>query len=246
VIVQKNPLTVVGTITRCLLFTYRTPAADATRLLPRPLEAVTRDGYAFWNIVVSRLRAMRPPGFPALVGVDYWHVAYRLYVRLPLPGGRAIEGLYFTRSDCDNRLMTLAGNLLTGFNFHTTPIRLDARDGGLDLDIASPDAPARARVLPRRTPELAPGSPFASLDEAAVFLKYKPFGIAIDKKGDANVVRITRREDAWRARLIQVEFAHWTYFDDKAVQPEICYEVAPIVYRWNRGEVLRTVVSRES
>jgi len=237
---QKNPLTVVGTIAHCLLFTYRTPAAKAARLLPRPLEAVTRDDYAFWNIVVSRLHAMRPPGFPALVGVDYWHVAYRLYVRLPLPDDRIIEGLYFTRSDCDNPLMTLAGNLLTDFNFHTAPIRLDPRDEGLDLEIASPDAPARARVLPGRAPELAPDSPFTSLDDAAAFLKYKPFGISIDDKGDANVVRIVRREDAWRGRLIQVESAHWAYFDDKVVQPEICYEVAPIVYRWNRGEVLRT------
>jgi len=236
-LLQKNPLTVVGTITRCWLFTYQMPIEAVRPLLPRPLEPVTHGGYAFWNIVFSRLHAMRPKGFPTLVGVGYWHVAYRIYVRYPVPGSEPIEGLYFVRSDCDNPLMTLGGNLMTDFNFHTAPIRV-TRDGTdvLDLWVASDDAPAYARLHPTAAPELPAYSAFASLDEAARALKYKPFGISVDRHGVANVVRITRREDAWRARLVRVEAARWAFFDGKNVRPEICYQVEPIVYQWNRGE----------
>jgi hypothetical protein len=76
----KNPLTMVGTVERCWLFTYQTPVEDARSLVRCELDLVTRDGCAFWNIVVRRIRAMRTRGLPAFLGVSYWHVAYRLYV----------------------------------------------------------------------------------------------------------------------------------------------------------------------
>jgi hypothetical protein len=239
-LLQKNPLTMRGTLTRCWLFTYRTPVANAQRLLPPPLEPVTHGGYAFWNIVVSEIRGMRPSPLPAFIGVNYWHVGYRLYVRYHPANSEPIEGLWFARSDCDSRLMSIAGNLVTDFNFHTAPIRVESHDGVLAIAIESRDAPARARLLPSATPQLPRGSAFGSLDEAAAFLKYKPYGISIGARGDANVVRITREEAAWRGKLVQVESEHWSFFDGQDAQPEICYEVAPIVYQWNRGRVYRS------
>jgi hypothetical protein len=42
----------LGRIDRCWLFVYQTPAEEARALVPPPLEQVTREGCAFWNIVV--------------------------------------------------------------------------------------------------------------------------------------------------------------------------------------------------
>jgi hypothetical protein len=238
-LLQKNPLTVIGTLAPTWLFTYHTPAEEARRLLPAPLKAVTHHGYAFWNVVVCRVRQMRPRHFPARIGVSYWHVAYRLYVRLSPADGDAIEGLYFVRSDCDNPLMSLAGNLLTDFRFHTAPVRVTERDNAVDIAVRSSQAPAQARLQLGIPPSLPPDSAFASLEEAEAFLKYKPYGISLNGRGDTNVVHITRREDAWHGRLVTVEAARWAFFDGQNVRPEICYAVAPIVYQWDRARVYR-------
>ena len=237
-IIPKNPLTLVGTIDRCWLFVYQTPAADARRLVPDTLELVTREGCAFWNIVVCRLRGMRPRGFPAFLGVGYWHVAYRFYVRFHPASGPPIEGLYFLRSDCDHRVMSVMGNALTDFHFHTAGIEAAEQGTLLSLMVRSPDAPARATVDRAKPAELPPHSGFSSLEEAAAFLKYKPFGISLDPAGNANIVAIQREESAWKSRLVRVVSAEWRFFDGKTVRPEICYEVEPIDYQWNRGRIV--------
>lgn len=238
-LIQKNPLTIVGRLERCWLFAYRAPAEAMRRILPTPLEPLTRGGCAFWNVVVCQVRGMRPKGFPALVGVSYWHVAYRLYVRLPLPSGEAVEGLYFVRSDCDHALMSLAGNLLTDFRFHTAPISVRATPDAVEIQVASRDAPAHARLVSSAAPMLAPGSPFGSPQEAAAFLAYEPYGLSLSATGDANVIHVTRDEHAWRSHQMCVESAEWAFFAGQDVQLEACYAVEPIAYQWDRGRLYR-------
>lgn len=236
-IFRRNPLTMVGTIERCWLFTYQTPAEEARALVPRELELVTRDGCAFWNIVVCQLRAMRPKGLPAFLGVSYWHVAYRFYVRFHPESGPPFEGLYFIRSDCDSRLMAWMGNLLTDYHFHPAVIAVSEQAPLLHITIQSPDCPALATLDRLRPPQLPAHSLFSSLEEAAAYLKYKPIGISLNTAGRANVVAIRRDEAAWKSRLVHVISADWRFFEGKSVRPEICYEVAPIDYQWDRGRV---------
>src|SRR4051812_42714640 len=123
-LLPQNPVTMVGRLDPCWLFAYRTPAQEARAFLPPALEPVTHGGFAFWNVVVCRVQRMRPWFAPAPLGVSYWHIAYRLYVRFHPAQGEPIEGLYFVRSDCDSWLMALAGNLVTDFRFHTAAVRV--------------------------------------------------------------------------------------------------------------------------
>lgn len=225
----------LGTIDRCWLFTYQTPEEEARALLPRQLEPVTRAGCAFWSVVVCHLSQMRPKPLPALLGMSYWHVAYRFYVRFHPASGPPVEGLHFVRSDCDRPLMTRMGNLLTDYNFHTAGIEVVEEPPLLRLSVRSPDAPAAATIDWIEPPRLPPHSAFATLEEAAVLLKYQPRGISIGRDGRASVVAIRRDEAAWRSRLVTVVEARWKFFDGKTVRPEICYEVEPIAYQWNRA-----------
>jgi hypothetical protein len=234
----KNPLTMVGTIERCWLFTYQTPVDEARSLVPCELELVTREGYAFWNIVVCRARAMRPKGFPALMGVSYWHVAYRFYVRFHPESGPPVEGLYFIRSDCDSRLMAWMGNLLTDYNFHPAAIEVSEQAPLIRVSLRSADCPAEVTLDASKPPGLPAHSLFSSVEEAAAFLKYKPFGISLDTAGRASVVAIRRDEAAWESRLIHVVSADWRFFEGKTARPEICCEVAPIDYQWNRAKII--------
>lgn len=231
----KNPITMTGTLDRCWLFTFQTPEADAWGELPEPLEPVTHNGHAFWNVVVSHIHRMRPKGAPAALGLSYWHVAYRLYARYQPRSGPPVEGLYFARSDCDSALMTAAGNLLTDYHFHSAPVRVQEDDRCLEIEITSRDMPAHAELCLAAPAQLPAYSAFEGLDEASGFLKYKPFGLSVHPGGRVSVVRIVRDESAWRYRLVKVQSQRWAFFADKTVRPEICYQVAPIEYHWNRA-----------
>jgi hypothetical protein len=229
----------VGVLDRCWLFTYQTPEEEARALLPRQLEPVTHGGCAFWSVVVCHIQAMRPKPLPALLGMSYWHVAYRFYVRCHPASGPPLEGLYFLRSDCDRPLITLLGNLLTDYQFHTAGVEVAEEPPFVHFSVRSPDAPAHATLDRSRPAELPTHSVFASLDEAAAFLKYQPRALSITEDGRVNVVAITRDEAAWNSRLVTVTGAEWKFLEGRTVRPEICYEVEPIAYQWNRGRQVR-------
>jgi hypothetical protein len=235
--IKKNPLAMVGNISRCWLFVYKTPANDVRHLLPSQLELVEHHGRAFWNVVVCQVQDMRPKLSPFPIGVTYWHIAYRLYVRFKPYQKDAIEGLYFLRSDCDNSLMAVIGNVLTDFNFHTASIRVAQDSQFIKMKIAAPGGDAYATINVTKPPTLSAQSKFSSLDEASQFLKYKPNGISINSNGLANIVHIVRNEQNWRSKLVTVEEAKWSFFEDTDISLEICYEVEPIFYQWNRGQI---------
>ena len=238
-IFQKNPCTVRGRLRHCWLFVYRTPVESVCTLLPPQLEPVTRDGFAFWNIVVCKIGGLRPALLPAAVGLDYWHVAYRLHVRAQTEGGVFVEGLHFLRSDCDRALVALAGNVITDFRFHRATIMVSKGASGITGKIRARGGDADFRLGSEPPSSLNPGSPFASLGEAAERLKYKPFGLSPCGHGAINIVRVARDEAAWRSRLVAVEKARWEFLEAHETALEICYEVEPIDYQWERGRIVR-------
>ena len=238
-IFQKNPCAVRGRLRRCWLFVYRTPVESARALLPLQLEPITRDGFAFWNIVVCKIGGLRPALLPAAVGLDYWHVAYRLHVRAQTEGGAVVEGLHFLRSDCDRALVALAGNVVTDFHFHHATVAVSEEASGITGKIRARGGDADFRLGSETPSSLNPGSPFASLDSATEWLKYKPFGLSPCGDGAINVVRVARDEAAWRSRLVAVEKARWEFLEAHETALEICYEVEPIDYQWERGRIVR-------
>lgn len=241
-LIPKNPATMLGTIDRCWLFVYRSPEAEIRSYLPPMFEPVTYNGFGFWSVVVSHIDSMRPSILPKFFGISYWHAAYRIYVRFHPKNGAPIEGLYFLRSDCDNEIMSMMGNTVTDFNFHTSPIKVDEKAETTQIEIVSPSALALAIIDQTKPAELPKGTIFSSLEEARVFLKYKPNGISAAGDG-ANIVHITRNEDEWRSKLVSVQGAQWDFFKGMNVNLEICYQVEPIFYKWNKGRLYQSAGS---
>ena len=243
--IPRNPFTVAGTIRQCWLFVYRLPVAVAQPLLPAPLQLVTQRDFAFLNIVVCRLSGMRPALLPASTGLGYWHVAYRLYARARRTSGPMLEGLHFLRSDCDRSLVQWGGNLFTGFNFHRAGINVV--DDGVSVrgQIESPDAAAKFRIDRSQPPALPAGSPFASLEDAAWFLKYKPYALSVETADSLQVVRVRREESVWRSELMHVPEADWQFLAGRQATLELCYEVEPIDYLWERAQSVRVEKCQE-
>lgn len=191
------------------------------------------------NIVVCRLEGMRPAILPGSIGLGYWHVAYRLHAWASSETGPTLEGLHFLRSDCDRRIVAWTGNSLTDFHFHTAAIRVVETENAVTGNINSPTAPADFRIDRNEAPTLAAGSPFSTLESAADFLKYKPYGLSVENEDTVQVVRVRREEAAWRSRVVAVREAHWRFLEGCEAVLELCYEVEPIDYRWERGRRVR-------
>jgi len=225
-----------GRIERCWLFSYRCAPAEVERFLPTAFEPLIFSKSAFWNVLVCRVGSMRPHFFPAALGLSYWHVAYRIPVVFRTTD-TIFEGLYFVRSDCSSGLLSAGGNLLTDFHFHQAQFEVREEER-VRIRIVSAAASATIELGREPPPALEQGSPFSSLAAADQFLKYKPAALAIQPDGQVQILRIGRDENAWRNRLVQVKKAEWAFLKGKNATLEICQEVEPIEYLWNRGETV--------
>lgn len=231
---MKNRVTMQGRIDPCWLFVYRAPEEMLQAHLPPPLDLVTHRGMSFINVVVCRLHGMKPADCFLPLTLNYWHVAYRLYARYA-----GEEGLYFLRSDADSALIHTAGNLLTSFQFHRADVSVERLPEEAHISVAAQGADVEASVCATLQKRLMPGSSFASLKTAAEFLKYKPAAFSVDE-GRVSILRITRDEAAWKSKLVQVRQARFEFIEERfpGSEFELCYEVEPIDYVWNRAEAL--------
>jgi Uncharacterized conserved protein (COG2071) len=238
----SNPFTMRGRIERCWLFVHREPSESVRPLLPRGLSPIEYSGFAFWNIVVCRLRSMRPAPFPAWMGIRYWHVAYRLLVRVRLESGVDVNGLFFVRSEADHPAVVRFGNLLTDFRFHDATIDVAEESNSVTGVVETGDAHARFEIDRVTAPSISHDSPFASVEEAERFLKYPPCAIApVDGTEMAVLLRVRRNEACWRSRVAHLRRADWPILRGRNASPEICSEVEPIDYEWRRGENVRVL-----
>jgi hypothetical protein len=210
-------LTMVGRLDPCVLLAYSTPVECVRALVPAPLELVTRDGRAFWHVVACRVERMRPAGLPALLGMTYAHVAYRLAVK-----HGDTEGLFFVRSDVDSACVSLGGNLATDFRFHASPLHLTASGGAFELAV---DGEGRAQL------STTPGGPL--VDDP--LLSYRPVALSV-RQGRVIRARVERDASRWREHGVRVDAAAFAMLDAHGTtRLERAAWVEPIDYRWNLG-----------
>lgn len=97
---------------------YAVDPAVVAALLPAPLEPEIHRGTAWVQVLVSRLREMRPQGTLPLFGVNFHQVSYRAAVRYRAANGEYRRGGFFVRSETDHAVMRAVGNGLREFKFH--------------------------------------------------------------------------------------------------------------------------------
>ena len=242
---RRHPFPVVAHFDRVVAVSYAFPEAVLQRLIPPELEVDTYEGSGFVTVAMVWTKNLRPAGFPASLGRDFFLAGYRVFTKLRDESGRRLRGLKILRSETDQRSMVWLGNLLTHYHYRqvnvaihqagpSTRVETALTDGTptLSLTFESPAAPV---ALPN-------GSPFPDWHTARRFAGPMPFTFSNEDDGSFIVIEGSRQN--WAPRPILVEQWRIGLFDS----PPLCetepvlanaFAVEDVSYRWEKGRIVR-------
>jgi hypothetical protein len=101
--------TIEGVIRRRILVNFRVDPEVMQAQLPPPFHPKLQQGHAIAGICSVRLEAMRPRGFPAVLGVASENAAHRVAVVWETADGQRREGVFIPRRDTGSLLNHLGG-----------------------------------------------------------------------------------------------------------------------------------------
>jgi uncharacterized protein YqjF (DUF2071 family) len=234
---KTHPFPVEAFFEHSLVLTFAVPRAELAALLPTPLVPDTfADDWGFLAVALVQTRHLRPKGFPAWLGQDFFLIGYRAFVRYPSPTGKRLRGLYILRSETDKKRMTALGNLFTHYRYHTVDIAQQHTGGS--LHIASKHAGFHVTLAPP-APEIAlpPHSPFATWAEARRFAGPLPFTFSADAAAGRMLIVEGVREH-WQPQPVAVESYRVGFLEQlgfSQLRLANAFAVRDIPYAWKKG-----------
>jgi uncharacterized protein YqjF (DUF2071 family) len=220
----------------CFLVNFAVDPEIMRRQLPPGISPELYADRAFLSVVIADMDKMRPAFLPRALGITYNQVVYRAVVRC---GGE--RGVHFLRSDADNRVMSLAGDLLTFFHFNHSRVTQRQADGRYYFDLESGD---RADIhatfdVAHASQHMPAASRFPSLAEAQGFLVELYAAFTSDAR-HISTVRIKRGE--WQIRVVEDLRGVYEFMDGSAQFPsgsaqlDSVFYVSHVSYYWFRLE----------
>ncbi len=241
------PITLIGRLADCVQLTYRTPAESVRPLLPDGLELAVRGPWAFWNVMACRVEHIRPAGVPAMLGLTYHHVAYRLLVQAMNDRAEVVRGLHFLRSEVDARAVSFLGNRLTDLRMHPASISFDADDCGVYVQASKGESGSGSGLLidaAHAPARLADGSCFPTIDDARAFCRHTPNALAVaehDGQRLLRTTRVSRASGAWSESPVVVRQARLAFLEsisqDRLIELEWACRLGATDCRWEIGGV---------
>src|SRR6185295_13330067 len=125
---KRHPFSVVARFERVVAVSFAFPENILRPLVPDALEIDTYEGLGFLTVAMVWTNKLRPAGFPAFLGQDFFLAGYRVFTRLRDESGRRLRGLKIVRSETDKRRMVWTGNFFTRYQYRH--VRLVIRETG--------------------------------------------------------------------------------------------------------------------
>jgi hypothetical protein len=239
---QRHPLPVRAWFRHSLVLTYALPQSLLQPMLPPGLELDTFQGLGFVAIALVQTEGLRPEFLPTLFGQNFFLAGYRIFARYRSSGGRTLRGLRILRSDTNRRLMQVAGNRLTHYQYRLAAVTWRETPDRLDIKVQTPRAEADLDVtafIADAAAPLPPGSPFADLRQARLFAGPLPYTFDYEPQTHS-IILIEGERDSWHPKPITVEVRKAGFFGQssfKGITPVLAnaFLVSGIPYRWKRG-----------
>ena len=200
---KNHPFGVVADLEKTVVLAYAAPRAELASLLPSFLEPdAFNEEWGFVAMAVVRTRKLRPAGFPAWLGSDFWLIGHRIFVRYVDAKGRRLRGLYILGSETDSRRMAWLGDRFTHYRYRFKHMNASEGDGRLALRAA--DGSTCVVVAEDDTPAALPASSvFRDWSEARRFVGPLPF--TFSKVGADRVLIVEGARSEWHPRPVKVE-----------------------------------------
>jgi len=237
---KNHPFAVEAFFESSLVLTFAIPKEQLQPLIPECLTLDTFDDrWAFIAVAMVQTKGLRPKGFPAFFGNDFFLIGYRVFVRYQNNAGKNLRGLYILKSETDKKKMEFFGNIFTHYNYTTTDIHQSTQNGttgihskksGFNLQIDNSDP---------ENISLPTGSPFADWKEARRYAGPLPFTFTynpVDKK----VLIIEGVRENWKPTPVNVLNYHFSFLENlklHGVTLANAFIIRNIPYYWKKGKL---------
>lgn len=236
---KDHPFAVDAFFESSLVVTFAIPKEQVQKLIPECLELDTfNDTWAFIAIAMVQTKHLRPKGFPAFMGNDFFLIGYRVFVKYTNTAGRRLRGLYIIKSETDKKKMEFFGNIFTHYNYTTTDIK-QLKQGNKEV-ISSINSDFMLAVEPATGEEeiqLPAESPFAEWKEARRFAGPLPFTFTYDAaKKEVLIIEGVRQN--WKPAPVKVVDYHFAFLNSlqlKDVKLANAFIIKNIPYSWKKG-----------
>ena len=242
---RQHPFPIVARFERVVAVSFAFPETILRPLVPDVLEIDTYQGLGFITAAMVWTKQLRPAGFPAFLGQDFFLAGYRVFTRLRDVSGRRLRGLQILRSETDKRRMACLGNLLTDYRYRHVSVAIQEAGVEIHVHTSLADGTSTLDVTFESLNEstaLPEGSPFPDWHTARLFAGPMPF--TFSPESDGTVVVIEGSRQSWVPRPVVVKKWMVGLFDEpplRGTTPILAnaFAVESVSYRWEKGRVVR-------
>ena len=183
-------------------------------------------------------KALRPKGFPELLGNDFFLIGYRVFVRYNNHAGKSLRGLYILKSETDKRKMQFFGNIFTHYDYTTTDIQQCRQGETIEINSKKSGFNIKVEHSSGENIPLPDGSPFGDWKMARRFAGPLPFTFTYDpRSGKVLVIEGVRKH--WDPKPVRVIDQHFSFIDNlklTGARLANAFIICNIPYYWKKGK----------
>lgn len=235
---KNHPFAVEAFFKTSVVLTFAVPKEQLFPLLPPCLTPdAFNDTYGFIAVAMVDTTGLRPKGFPAFMGNDFYLIGYRIFVRYVTNAGKHLRGLYILKSETNKRSMQLLGNIFTHYNYTTIDIAQTVQ--GDEIEIKSQKASFNVILNTNsQHAQLPASSPFIGWKEARRFAGPLPFTFDY-KSTTKEVLMVEGVRQNWVPQPVSVVDYNFPYLNELRLSNSIlanAFIINNIPYWWKKGK----------
>ena len=236
---NNHPFAVDAFFERSVVLAIAVPKDQLQPLIPPCLTLDTfKDDWGFIAIAIVQTTALRPAGFPAFMGHNFFLIGYRIFVRHTSNAGKKMRGLYMLKSETDKKKMQLLGNIFTQYSYTTTDIRQSVSGNSIHISSSGSGLSISVETGDKQTP-LPEKSPFTDWKEARKFAGPMPFTFSYNA-ATKEVLTIEGIRENWVPKPLQVLACKSSFIDGMNLQGAVlanAFIIEQIPYHWKKGTI---------
>ncbi len=237
---KNHPFAVEAYFNRSTVFTFAVPKEQLQPLIPECLQLDTfNDTYAFVALAMVETKGLRPKGFPAFMGNDFYLMGLRIFVKYMDSRGKRLRGLYIIKSVTDKKKMELVGNIFTHYNYTTTDITETKVGDTVKVHSSGSAIDIEWQYLNENEAQIPAGSPFTEWADARKFSGPLPFTFTYNAESK-EVLIIEGVRQHWKPQPIKVNRIGVPYLDAlglKGYKLASAFVVEDVPYYWKKGKL---------